>query len=268
MVRKILFLLVTTIFTLSLYANYDEGKKIFVEKCSSCHGEYISISKLKVNFFEKKNQLFKLDTPTENMLAYAIIDSSKKIGSPEDPEMRLIEIEEFLKSYLAKPDLMNSVCDPMITKYYKKKEPMNISSEEATNLAYYFMEYNKQRELTNPKPIKVLEKGYEESEILNNAKNLNKSIIVYATSESCYFCKKMKKEVLELEDIQEKIENDFIFLELDVDKLSFPFDLKKSFYGMTPTFFFVSKEGLLLNTYPGAWNKNDFIEILKENIKK
>ena len=108
MVQKLLILFAITIFNLSLQASYDEGKRIFEEKCSSCHGEYISISKLKVNFFEKKNQLFNLDTPTENMLAYAIVDSSKKIGDPEDPEMRVVEIEEFLKSYLAKPDLMNS----------------------------------------------------------------------------------------------------------------------------------------------------------------
>ncbi len=268
MVQKLLILFAITIFNLSLQASYDEGKRIFEEKCSSCHGEYISISKLKVNFFEKKNQLFNLDTPTENMLAYAIVDSSKKIGDPEDPEMRVVEIEEFLKSYLAKPDLMNSVCDPMITKYYKKKEPINISSEEATNLAYYFLDYNKQRELKHPKPIKVLESGYDEKKILNDAKTQNKSIIVYATSKSCYFCKKMKSEVLDLDEIQDKIEKDFIFLEVDVDFIALPYDLKKSFYGMTPTFFFVSNEGKLMNTYPGAWIKSDFIQILEENINK
>ncbi|WP_419764832.1 MAG: thioredoxin fold domain-containing protein [Arcobacter sp.] len=256
------------IFTLNLFAGYKEGKKIFDDKCSSCHGTYISISSLKTNFFEKDNKLYNLDTPTENMLAYAIIDSSKKIGDPEDPEMRVIEIEEFLKSYLANPDLNNSVCDPMITKYYKKKEPMQITEEEANHLAQYFMEYKKQRELEHPKTLKVLEDGYDENNILKEAKKQDKTIIVYATSKTCYFCKKMKKEVLDLEDIQSMIDKNFIFLEVDVDNIELPFNLKKNFYGMTPTFFFVSNENRLLNTYPGAWIKDDFIQILKENINK
>lgn len=268
MVQRFIFLLTTIIFANSLQADYLEGKKIFSEKCSSCHGEYISISKLKTNFFEKNNQLLKLDTPTENMLAYAIMRSPKKIGDPEDPEMRVIEIEEFLKSYLAKPDLINSVCDPLIVKYYKKKEPMKISEEEATNLALFFMEYKKQRELAHPKPMKTLENGYDEKKILKEAKNLDKSIIVFATSKTCHFCKTMKSEVLSLDNIQEKIDNDFIFLEVDVDSIVLPFDLKKNFYGITPTIFFVSNDGKLMNTYPGAWSEKDFIEILGENINK
>lgn len=265
MVSKKIFLLLL-ICTLSLQAGYKEGKELFNNKCSSCHGQYISISKLKVNFFEKKNQLFKLDTPTENMLAYAIIDSSRKIGDPADPDMRQVEIEEFLKSYLAKPDLLNSVCDPMITKYYKKKEPMILTDDEASSLALFFMEYKKEREKTNPTPIKILSKDYDEKTILKDAKKLDKSIIVYATSESCYFCKKMKKDVLNLDSIQSKIDKDFIFLEVDVDKVALPFDLKKSFYGITPTFFFLSNDNKLLNVYPGAWNEKDFIDILKENL--
>lgn len=256
------------LFTLALKADYIEGKKIFNNKCSSCHGTYISISSLKTNFFEKKNTLYNLDTPTENMLAYAIMDGSKKIGDPEDSEMRVIEIEEFLKSYLSNPDLNNSVCDPMITKYYKKKEPINISDEEATDLALFFMGYKKQREIEHPKPLKVLEDGYDENQILAKAKEQNKSIIIFATSQTCHFCKRMKKDVLDLDDIQAQIDKDFIFLEVDVNSTNLPFDLKKSFYGMTPTFFFVSNEKKLLNVYPGAWVKNDFIEILKENINK
>ena len=256
------------LFTLLLKADYIEGKKIFNDKCSSCHGTYISISSLKTNFFEKKNTLYNLDTPTENMLAYAIMDSSKKIGDPEDSEMRQIEIEEFLKSYLAKPDLNNSVCDPMITKYYKKKEPMQINDNEATNLAQFFMEYKKQRELVHPKTLKVLENGYYEKDILKKAKEQNKSIIIFATSQTCYFCKKMKNNVLNKDDIQSLIDKDFIFLEVDVDNVELPFDLKKNFYGMTPTFFFISNENKLLNIYPGAWVKDDFIAILKKNINK
>jgi len=36
---------------------------------------------------------------------------------------------------------------------------------------------------------------------------------------------------------------------------------------MTPTFFFINKEGQVIKSIPGAWNVEDFLEILKE-IKK
>ena len=42
----------------------------------------------------------------------------------------------------------------------------------------------------------------DEAKILLKAKEENKQIIVYATAKSCYFCKKMDKEVLGLDDIK------------------------------------------------------------------
>lgn len=259
----ILFFIFLTNF---LYADFKEGKVLFQKKCSSCHKEYISFEKLKENFFERNNTLLQLKTPTENMLAWAIMKGSKRVGDPNDSEMRQIEIEEYLKSYLSNPDLNDSICDSHILKYYKKKEPMQISEEEAELLAQYFMGYTKNRLKNNPQPIKVLTKNYNEKEILQKAEKEGKQIIVFATSQTCYFCKKMKKEVLSLKDVQKKIDNDYIFLEVDVDFVSLPFGLKKYFKGMTPTFFILTTSGELINTYPGAWVKDDFLQILKENL--
>ncbi|MFK2822653.1 thioredoxin fold domain-containing protein [Arcobacter sp. YIC-80] len=249
-----------------LNADYNKGKEIFDNKCASCHKGYISFSKLKENYFQRNNKLLKLEIPTVNMLAWAIMESSRKIGDPNDPEMRVIEIEEYLKEYLGNPDLNNSICDSHVLKYYKKKEPMKITEEEASNLAYYFMDYKKNRLKNSSSKVKVLDKKYNEKELLNQAQKEGKHFLVYATSQSCYFCKKMKKDVLDLEEIQEKINDDYIFLEVDVDFVSLPFNLKKKFKGMTPTFFVLTQDGVLLNIYPGAWVKKDFIEILKENL--
>lgn len=249
-----------------LNADYKEGKEIFDNKCASCHKGYISFTKLKENFFQRNNELLNLEIPTVNMLAWAMMESSRKIGDPRDPEMRVIEIEEYLKEYLENPDINNSICDAHVLKYYKKKEPMSISDEEAVNLAYFFMEYKKNRLKSTAEKIKVLDKKYNEKELLKEAQSQGKHFLVYATSQSCYFCKKMKREVLDLEEIQEKINDDYIFLEVDVDFVTLPFQLKKKFKGMTPTFFVLTQDGVLLNTYPGAWVKKDFIEILKENL--
>ena len=142
----------------NLNADFNEGKELFEEKCSSCHKEYISFKKLKENFFERNNRLLNLTIPTENMLAWAIMESSKKIGDPRDADMRQIEIEEYLKAYLANPDINDSICDAHVLKYYKKKDPIDISSDEAELLAQYFMGYKEDRLKKSPKPVKVLSK--------------------------------------------------------------------------------------------------------------
>ncbi len=258
--------LVLFLLTVGSYASFEEGKKLFMQKCASCHKEYISFKKLKVNFYERNNELLKLTTPTENMLAWAIMDGSKKIGDPEDPEMRQIEIEEFLKEYLENPDITNSICDERAKMYYVRKEPMPISDEEAEILAQYFMGYKEDRLKSIGVETVVLTEKFDEKKILEEAANSGRQLIVYATSQSCYFCKKMDREVLELKHIQQTMNEDYIFIKVDVDRVKLPFGLKKYFKGMTPTFFVMTSSAQLLNTYPGAWVEEDFLQILKENL--
>lgn len=131
----------------SLNANYERGQEIFLEKCSSCHGNFIEMKLLKKNFFEKDNKLLNLRSPTVNMLAYAIMDSPKRIGDKEDPEMQQIEIEEYLNTYLRTPDLNNSICEPSIIKYYDEKKSVDyrLSEKDIFSLAVFFMEYKKER---------------------------------------------------------------------------------------------------------------------------
>lgn len=264
MLKKSIFLFLS--FTSLLFANFEDGKKLFEEKCSSCHKEYISFDTLKINFFERKNKLLNLTIPTENMLAWAIMDSGNKIGDPEDPEMRVDEIAIFLQEYLAKPDLNNSVCDNSALKYYEQKKPMQITEDEAEILAYYFMGYKEDRLKNAPKKEKNLSNKTDDEKILNQASREGKHIIVYTTSETCYYCKKMDREVLALKDVQEIMNKDYIFLKIDVDHVKIPFGLKKHFKGMTPTFFILTSGGELISTYPGSWNKSDYLKILEENL--
>lgn len=258
-------LLITLLFLLNLSADYKEGKEIFENKCSTCHGAYISINILKDNFFSKNNEVLNLKAPTVNMLAYSIMDSPKKIGDSSDPEMQEIEIEAFLKSYLEKPDRFNSICDDHILNFYDTKKSMKLSDDEYNNLTIFFMQYNDNLDKTQNE--EKLSSSIDEEIILKKAKDENKQIIVYATSNSCFFCKKMDREVLSKSDIKTKIDNNYIYLVNDMDKSRLPFELEKVYKKITPTFFIVSKEGKFIKQYPGSWIKKDFDEILEENIK-
>ena len=250
----------------NLNADYKDGEVVFKNKCSSCHSNFVAVNTIKENFFEKNNKLLNLKAPTVNMLAYAIMDSPKKIGDPNDEDMRQIEIENYLKSYLEKPDKFNSICDEHILKFYEtKKAILDLKNEDYTNLAIFFMEYK--NNLAKTQENKVLLSN-DETLILEKAQKQNKKIIVYATSESCYFCKKMDRDVLNLKEIKNKIDENYVYIKIDVDEIKLPFELQKVYKEITPTFFLVSKEGTYIKQYPGSWTKSDFIEILKENIKE
>jgi len=270
LIKKTL-LLISMLFISYLSADFKEGEEIFLQKCSSCHSKYIDMNIIKKNFFENENKILKLSSPTENMLAYAIMDSPKHLGQSDDPEMQQIEIEEFLKDYLKNPDLHNSICEESIIKYYDKKTPSDydLNSDDISNLAIYFMKYKEERLKNNSSNTnkKVLSVNIDEEKLLEKANKNKKRILVYATSKTCHFCKKMDKEVLSLNDVKDEIEKDFILLKIDIEDNSLPFNLAKNYKGITPTFFIVNSEGKLQNNYPGSWNKKDFLLILKESSK-
>jgi thiol-disulfide isomerase/thioredoxin len=269
MFRLISFTFFLTLST-TLFADFSSGEKLFKNKCSSCHGAHISAKILKENFYEQNNEILHLKVPTVNMLAYALKDSPLHVGDKNDPEMQKFEIVEFVKDYLYNPNLDNSICDPIISKHYDKKESMKgkISEEEIEQIVDYLFEYKEQREKNHPKKTKKLTDLNGIDKIKKQAKDENKLIIIEAMSETCHFCKKMKKEVFSKKDVQEAIDKNFIFVEVDVDKTKLPFDLEKSYQKITPSFFVVTDKEKLLNSYPGSWTKEDFLEILKENEKE
>lgn len=265
MIKNILFLF----FTLFIVANasYEEGKKVFNKKCSSCHGGYIDFETLKENFFVQENRLLNLKYPTENMIAYAIMKGPKKIGDPNDPEMRQLEIEEYLKSYLDEPNRFFSICDNHALTYYGEKPSMKgqLSEEDYVNLSYFFMEYSNHIEKKKKQTVSI---NTNEKQILLKAKKNNKLIMIYATSKSCYYCKTMDKEVFAINEVQKEIEKNYILVKVDVGEASLPFDLIKKYKKITPSFFILNSDGEFIIQYPGSWSKSDFLEILKENINK
>jgi len=258
---------IVILFVSFLMADYETGEKIFEKKCGSCHGKYIDAKILKINFFKKNNELLKLKAPTVNMLAYALKDSPLHVGEKSDPEMQRYEISEFMKDYLFNPNKEDSICDSDVSKYYDKKESMKgeVSEEEIENIADFLFEHKEKRV---KKVKKVFLKNMSIDNLIKKAKNEHKLLLIEASSKSCYYCEKMKKDVLSLPDIQKDIDKNYIFVNIDVDQQKLPLNLEKKYKKITPTFFVITPEGKLLNDYPGAWNKSDFMLILDENIKK
>jgi thioredoxin-related protein len=93
----------------------------------------------------------------------------------------------------------------------------------------------------------------------------HKIIIIELISQSCHFCKKMDVEVMSKKDVIEALERDFILIKLDVNRDKLPLGLKK---GTTPTFAFANDRGELFSIIHGAWNREDFLDLLKYVKKK
>jgi thioredoxin-related protein len=260
--RKIISLFLLLIVS-HLYADYAKGEAIFNAKCSSCHGTHIPMQQIIDNFYQHDNKMLKLTVPTVNMLAYAIMDGAKHIGDRSDPEMRQMEIEEYLMEYLESPDPINSICDAKTLKYYDKKKSMKgeITMDEVVLLTTFFMEYAK----VNPEAKKKLTK--KEQALLKQAKEEKKLLMLMATASYCHYCEVMKKEIMREKDVAAIMDEHYIFVEIDIEKGEIPFGEHKNFQGLTPTFFVISPEGELINKYPGSWNKSDYMMILKENVR-
>ena len=261
-------LLMTLVFSLSLLwgaSPYDAGQKLFTEKCSSCHAGFISADRIKENFFEKNNTLLHLKAPSVNMLAYAIMRGPKKVGDPSDPEMRQDEIEEYLKGYLEHPVRTESICDPDIMRYYETKTPIRgLSDADYAALARFFMEYKQHRQTAHPSVVKRLSQAEDLSRIQAEAKAAGKRIIIEASSPTCHYCKRMKREVIETPEVQKALTQGYVLVDVDISRHPLPFNLNKVYRHVTPSFFIVESNGTLVAQYPGSWKKHDFLSILRE----
>ncbi len=260
------FLWIVVIFSSILNASYKDGKKVFNNKCVTCHIEYVALPLLINNFKNHKNKLLNLKAAPFNRLAYNILNGKNAIGHMDDDlDMRKEAIKEYLKDYLLYPDTKKSVMSKRSRDHFIKKIPLkNITDEDYKNLVDFIVDFKTNHNFT----VKKDESEIDENVILHNAKKNNKYIIVEATSKDCHYCKKMKDKVLKLKDVKDAINKNYIFVEANIDKTNLPFDLEKDFLKMTPTFFFLNENGKIIKQYPGAWNKKDFLELLREHKKK
>ena len=104
---------------------------------------------------------------------------------------------------------------------------------------------------------------YDLDMALYKAQKQNKLILIYIYSPHCGYCKKMDRTTFKDREIQEIIKK--YFIPVKVDKDSPQGEMIKAEYGYlgTPTFHFLESNGKKIKSIFGAWEKKDFLMILK-----
>jgi len=247
-------ILLTIVFAYGLlYAN--EGKKVFENKCLSCHKSFIDMSTLKVNFLDENNRLLKLEAPTLNQLSYRL---KQRIGDPRgDNDMHRMEVFAFMSDYVLNPDRDKSVCLADVMKHFKTMPSLKgqISEDELEAVGEYLYDFDK----TIEKEINETYEGFDST--LQTAQKEHKIIMIEAMSAECHYCRKMETKVLVDEEIQSILEKDFLTLKIDITKRKLPLGLNAE---LTPTFIFIDANAKIIMQIPGAWDKKNFLEILQE----
>ena len=241
----------------ALYAM--EGKEVYEKKCASCHQGYVPMSKLKENFQDYNNTLLKLTAPTLNQLSYRL---KKSIGDPKgDNEIHRMEVAAFITEYVLHPDRQRSLCLDEVMQSFETMPSLagKVSEEELEAVSTYIYDFDD----------KVVEEhsvhyeGFEKA--LQKAKKEHKIIMIKVMTKDCYFCRKMEREVMVEDEIVALVEKDFIPVAIDISTTELPLGLKTE---LTPSFIFIDENARVLMNIPGAWNKMDFLEILREAKRK
>lgn len=245
--------------TLPLFAR--TGEEVYEEICAKCHIAYIEETKVEENFAKYNNELLKLKAPTVSQIALAM---KKKLSNPEiDEKLNRLEVSAFIADYIIYPDKHKSILSPNIGKHFSTMPSLKgkISTEDIeiiSNFAYDFdpKAYAK-RSVANLPFKKVLQK----------ARNENKILLIEAVAPHCRYCQQMKENALSDPKVIDLLRKEFITVSVDLSKEELPLDLRVS---MTPTFFFIfvdnEKDKIKIKRIPGAWSKEDFLDILKESI--
>ena len=230
-------------------------------------GNSFEKGKIKENFFEKNNTLLKLKAPTLNMIHWALTKGPKRVGDNSDKEFQIGEVADFLEDYLLEPNREKSICDLNIMKFYNTKEPLAraFTKEEFEALAYYLIEYTPP--LKKEKKDSFLLKKVDEKLLLEKAKKTKRLILIEVATSDCIYCRKMEKEVLAQSDIQELLSKHFILLKIDPTKQELPFDTKRAYVNITPSFFILDEHANAVDMIVGYNPKNQFKKKLSTRPK-
>ena len=252
-----------------LNAGYTEGEKVFAAKCASCHTGYIPMATLKKNFADRNNTLLHLEAPTVNMLTHEMLYGAKKLGDPDDREMRHEAVALYLEEYLSRPSPSESILPGWLRKFFTPMPPVrNLSEKELSDLADFFLDNGTMRLKSEGEDAKRGGEGIDLPRLLADATESGRTLIVEATSSYCHYCTRMEKEVLEDPEVKAMLEKYFILVQVNVDRQKLPPKLEKFYRRITPSFFFLDATGKLLESVPGSWKKNDFMMMLRRYTSK
>jgi len=232
-----------------------EGRSVYEQKCASCHEAYIPMLKLSENFLEKNNELLKLKAPTLNQLSFRL---KHQIGDPKgDNDIHRMEVEAFISDYLMNPDKEKTLCLKEVIKHFDTMPSMQgkITEDEIAAVSEYIYDFDTKAVSERIVKYEAFDKALEK------ARAEDKIVMIKATAKHCHYCVKMDREVMVDNSVKAALHKDFIPVEVDISSKRLPLGLSTD---MTPTFFFIYKDAKVMKVIPGAWNVEDFLEILKE----
>ncbi len=101
---------------------------------------------------------------------------------------------------------------------------------------------------------------------LERAIKENKSIIMIASTKSCPWCRKLERQTLTRDNINNIIQKNFVPLAVDQDLKNYP---KKYEVKVVPTVYFINpKDESVIKKVLGYKNKKEFSKILDEVVSK
>jgi thioredoxin-related protein len=100
------------------------------------------------------------------------------------------------------------------------------------------------------------------------ARQEEKLIMIYIYSSKCYYCKKMEATTFKDPQIQEIVNKNFVAVKVRKCDDEGQFIRKEYGYLGTPTFHFLTPDGKKIKSIFGAWNKKEFLKILKYFYEK
>jgi thioredoxin-related protein len=239
----------------------DKGEEVYRKICAQCHKLYVPEEKLTKNFTETNNTMLKLKAPPLSMISTRM---KEKIGDPDaDDDIHRLEVNAFIADYIIYPDKKKSVLGRMVGESFETMPSLKgkLSTEDIEAISNYV--YDLDEKIKREKKVDYV--TFEKA--LKKAKKEDKIILVKATAPHCRYCVKMEK-ICRDPDIVKILNQSFVVVPVDLSQETLPLDLHVS---MTPTFFFlfVNKENdkVKIKRIPGAWNQEDFIDILKEAVE-
>lgn len=172
-----------------------------------------------------------------------------------------MEIESFLEDYFENPDKQKSICLPEVIKHFDTMPAVSddLNDDEFAAIVTFLYNYD-------PKVYQQRALTYSTlSEAQQKASREDKMTMIFFTAEHCGYCKKMEREVMSDQEVIGALDRSVVAVKIDLDHEKSPIDFTPS---MTPTFVFMNDRNEILYKVPGSWNKEDFIEIIKEADEK
>ncbi len=98
---------------------------------------------------------------------------------------------------------------------------------------------------------------------LKKAEKERKYVLIYITSKHCHYCREMDKTTFKDDKVQRYLNTYFVPIKVEKTSKEGLLVRKKYGYMGTPTFHFLEADGKKIKTLFGAWNKEEFLKILK-----